>query len=88
MHVATFGTPSPNAMTGRAALLSKTTSQWWLQHLSNGWASGGATSLAGRSTVSRIYPVNSIKIINNIYELTSKSQYSDFMTSLLILLSN
>jgi hypothetical protein len=49
-----------------------------------GGASGGATSLAGGSTVWPIYPANSIKSNNNIYNLTSKSQYSDFITSLFI----
>jgi hypothetical protein len=53
--------------------------------LSNGGgASGGATSFAGGSTVWPIYPANSIKSNNNIYKLTSKSQYSDFITSLFI----
>jgi hypothetical protein len=47
-------------------------------------ASGWATSFAGGSTVWPIYPANSIKSNNNIYKLTSKSQYSDFITSLFI----
>jgi hypothetical protein len=47
-------------------------------------ASGGATSFAGGSTVWPIYPANNIKCNNNIYKLTSKSQYSDFITSLFI----
>jgi hypothetical protein len=58
--------------------------QWRLQHLSNGGASGGATSFAEGSTVWPIYPSNSIKSNNNIYKLTSKSQYSDFIGSLFI----
>jgi hypothetical protein len=52
--------------------------------MGGGGASGGATSLAGGSTVWPIYPANSIKSNNNIYKLTSKSQYSDFITSLFI----
>jgi hypothetical protein len=62
--------------------ITHTKLQWRLQHLSNGGggASGGATSFAGGSTVWPIYPANSIKSNNNIYKLTSKSQYSDFIT--------
>ena len=52
--------------------------------MSNGGASGGATSFAEGSTVWPIYPSNSIKSNNNIYKLTSKSQYSDFIRSLFI----
>jgi hypothetical protein len=48
--------------------------KWW----------GGATSFAEGSTVWPIYPSNSIKSNNNIYKLTSKSQYSDFIGSLFI----
>jgi hypothetical protein len=47
--------------------------QWW-GHISFAWG----------STVWPIYPANSIKSNNNIYKLTSKSQYSDFITSLFI----
>jgi hypothetical protein len=53
--------------------------------LSNGGASGGATSFAEGSTVWPIYSSNNIKSNNNICKLTSKSQYSDFIISLLFI---